>query len=56
MKAGMAETDAEAWRAQIEGGRAILIGMHARGGRDAEIEGLLARRSLGRVVRTQWED
>ena len=52
IKTGMSETDAEAWRAQIEGGRAILIGMHARSGRAAEIEGLLARRSLGRVVRT----
>ena len=52
----MAETDAEAWRAQIEGGRAILLGVHARSGRAAEIEALLARHSLGRVVHTQWED
>ena len=56
IKAGMAESDAEAWRAQIEGGRAILIGVHARNGRAAEIEALLAKRSLGRVVRTQWDD
>ena len=56
IKARMGESDAEAWRAQIEGGRAILIGVHARSGRAAEIESLLASRSLGRVVHTQWED
>jgi len=56
MKAGMSETDADAWRAQIESGRAILLGVHARNGRAAEIEGLLAQNSVGGVVRTQWDD
>ena len=55
IKAGMSEADAEAWRDQIEGGRAILIGVHARGGRAAEIEAVLARGSSGRVVHTQWD-
>jgi hypothetical protein len=56
MKAGMSETDADAWRAQIESGRAILLGVHARNGRAAEIEALLAQDSVGGVVRTQWDD
>jgi len=56
MKAGMSETDADAWRAQIESGRAILLGVHARNGRAAEIEALLAQNSVGGVVRTQWDD
>lgn len=55
MKAGLSEADAEAWREQIEGGRAILIGVHARGARAAEIEAVLGRGSVGRVVHTQWD-
>ena len=55
MKSGMSEADAEAWRDQIESGRAILIGVHARGGRASEIEAVLARGSIGRVVHTQWD-
>ena len=56
MKAGMSETDADEWRAQIEDGRAILLGVHARRGRAADIETLLAKNSIGRVVHTQWDD
>ena len=56
MKAGLSETDAEQWRAQIESGRAILLGVHARSGRAAEIEALLARTASARVVHTQWDD
>ena len=55
-KAGMSETDADEWRAQIENGRAILLGVHARKARAADIETLLAKNSIGRVVYTQWED
>jgi hypothetical protein len=55
-KAGMTESDADAWREQIETGRAILIGVHVRNGRVAEVEKLLANGSLGRVVHTQWDD
>ena len=56
MKAGMAEPDADEWRAQIEDGRAILLGVHARNGRASDIETVLAKNSLGRVVHTQWND
>ena len=56
VKAGMSETDADHWRAQIESGRAILLGVHARGGRADEIEALMARNSMGPVVSAQWDD
>jgi hypothetical protein len=56
MKAGLSETDADHWRSQIESGRAILLGVHARGGRAAEVEALLGQHSSGAVVRAQWED
>ena len=56
VKAGMSEADADEWRAQIEGGRAILLGIHARTARPADIEMLLSRNSLGRVVHAQWDD
>lgn len=56
MKAGMSEGDADAWRAQIEDGRAILLGVHARRARAADIETVLAQNSIGAVVRTQWDD
>jgi Na+(H+)/acetate symporter ActP len=56
MKTGMSETDADEWRAQIEGGRGILLGVHARNAPAADIEALLSKNSSGRVVHTQWED
>ena len=56
MKAGLSETDADHWRSQIESGRAILLGVHARVGRATDIEALLGQHSTGAVVRTQWDD
>jgi hypothetical protein len=56
IKAGMSETDADRWRAEIENGRAILLGVHARGVPAADIETLLGKGSLGAVVHTQWND
>jgi hypothetical protein len=56
MKAGMSETEADEWRAQIEDGRAILLGVHARSARAADLEALMAKNSVGRVVHTQWND
>ena len=56
MKAGMSAPDADGWRAQIENGRAILLGVHARGVNVSEIEKILSDNSTGRVVRTQWDD
>ena len=55
IKAGMAEADADEWRAQIESGRAILLGVHVRSGRTSDIEMLLSKNSIGRVVHTQWD-
>ena len=56
MKAGMTSSDADEWRAQIEDGRAILLGVHARTAPAADIKTLLSANSLGPVVLTQWED
>lgn len=56
MKAGLSDADADRWRRQIEDGDAILLGVHARNGRAADIETVLSRNSIGRVVRTQWDD
>lgn len=56
MKAGMSEPDAEAWRAQIEDGRAILLGVHARRVSAADVETILSNNGTGRVVHTQWDD
>jgi hypothetical protein len=55
MKAGMSEADADGWREQIESGRAILLGVHVRNAQAAEIEAVLTKSSLGRVVHTEWE-
>jgi hypothetical protein len=56
IKAGMTEPQADAWRAQVEGGRAILLGVHARNARVAEIEAVLQQHSTAPVVHTQWSD
>ena len=56
MKAGMSEHDADQWRAQIEDGRAILLGIHARNARAADVEAVLSSSSIGRVVHTEWKD
>ncbi|MEO5740185.1 MAG: hypothetical protein ABIS29_06280 [Vicinamibacterales bacterium] len=56
MKAGMSETAADEWRAQIEQGRAILLGIHARSARADDIKMLLEKSSLGPVVQTEWDD
>lgn len=56
MKAGMSEADADQWRGQIEDGRAILLGVHARNARAADVETMLSQHSMGRVVHTQWND
>jgi hypothetical protein len=55
MKTGMSETDADRWRQQIEAGRAILLGVHVRNARTADLEMVLSKNSLGRVVHTEWD-
>ena len=56
MKSGMSETDADDWREQIESGRAILLGVHARNARVTEIDAILSKSSRGRVVHAEWQD
>ena len=56
IKTGMSDADADRWRAQIEDGRAILLGVHARRARAADVETLLSKNSIGPVVHTQWSD
>ena len=56
MKTGMSDADADRWCGQIEGGDAILLGVHARHARAADIETMLSQNSIGRVVHTQWDD
>jgi len=56
VKAGMTEAAAEQWRVQIENGRAILLGVHARRAQAADIESVLSKNSIAPVVHTQWND
>jgi hypothetical protein len=55
IKAGLPETDAEKWRAQIESGEVVLLGAHVRGGDPRQAETAMLRHSAGRVISTQWE-
>jgi hypothetical protein len=55
IKAGLTETDADKWRAQIENGDAILLGAHVRQADPRQIETAMLRHSMGRVVSTQWD-
>ena len=55
IKAGLPETDAEHWRAQIESGEAILLGAHVRRADPRQIETAMLRHSAGRVINTQWD-
>ena len=54
VKAGLSESEAERWRAQIEKGDAILLGAHARSVDARSVEAAMSGRSLGKVVKTQW--
>ena len=55
IKAGLPETDAEQWRAQIESGDAILLGAHVRHADPRQVESAMLRHSAGRVVSTEWD-
>jgi hypothetical protein len=55
IKAGLTETDAVRWRAQIETGEAILLGAHARRVDSQKVEAAMRRHSSGRVVSAEWE-
>jgi hypothetical protein len=52
--AGLAETEAERWRAQIERGDAILLGAHARSVDVRSVEAAMSAHSAGRVIQTEW--
>jgi hypothetical protein len=55
-KAGLPEQDAVRWRRQIEDGKAILLGVHARRADPAGVQAALSRHSTSPVVHTQWSD
>jgi hypothetical protein len=54
IKAGMPDSEADKWRAQIESGEAILLGAHVRAADAQRVEAAMQRHSTGRVVRTEW--
>ena len=56
IKAGLPESDAEQWRAQVQSGEAILLGAHARAADSRRVEEAMLRHSTGRVVVTEWSD
>jgi len=54
VKAGLSESEAERWRAQIERGDAILLGAHARSVDAHTVEAAMSGQSIGKVIQTQW--
>jgi microcystin degradation protein MlrC len=54
-KAGLSELEAGQWQSQIQAG-AVLLGIHARRVKGADVESALERHSGGKVIRTQWKD
>jgi hypothetical protein len=56
IKAGLPEHDADQWRAQVQSGKAILLGAHARTADSRLAETAMLRHSSGRVVVTEWRD
>ena len=55
IKAGLPETEADLWRAQIESGEAILLGAHVRGAEPSQVETAMLRHSSGRIISAQWD-
>jgi hypothetical protein len=56
IKAGLTGAEADEWRTRIERGDAILLGAHARSVNRTDVEGVMQRHGMGRVVRTEWDD
>ena len=54
IKAGLPDSDADEWRAQIQSGEALLLGAHVRTGDSERVSAAMLRHSNGRVVRTEW--
>lgn len=54
IKAGLAESEAERWRSQIERGDAILLGAHVRSGDSLRAERAMSKHGMGKVIRTEW--
>ncbi len=54
-EAGLADIRAEEWEHSIEAG-AILLGVHVRGGNQAELTQLLAEHRASEVISTTWDD
>jgi hypothetical protein len=53
-KAGLSDREAGDWQRQIERG-AILLGVHVRAQKAADVEMALARHSQSRIVHTEWD-
>lgn len=56
IRAGLPESDAERWRAQVESGEMILLGAHARGVDRQRVEAAMLRHSAGPIVHTLREE
>jgi len=56
VKAGLPESEAERWRAQIERGEAILLGAHARSVDARAVEAAMSGQSISKVIQTTWND
>ena len=55
VKAGLSESEAERWRAQIERGDAIRLGAHARSVDARTVEAAMSGQSIGKVIQTEWD-
>jgi hypothetical protein len=56
IKAGLPESEAEQWRAQIERGDVILLAAHARSVDSQRVESAMLRHSMGQVIGSEWQD
>jgi hypothetical protein len=56
IKAGLTDAEADDWRTRVERGDAILLGAHARSVGRGDVERVMQRHGMGRVVETEWDD
>ena len=55
VKAGLSEREAVDWQLRIHAG-AVLLGVHARSAKPADIEAELKKNGAANIVTTQWSD
>jgi hypothetical protein len=56
IKAGLSDREAGDWRTRVERGDAILLGAHARSVSRGDVERVMQRHGMGRVIETEWDD